>query len=73
MFSIVQSGILAAAIGVINEPTARPLPLHCHQQSPKREFGAHVVAHRPADDFSGVQVEGFPAVIAKHNSRTARR
>ena len=33
------------------------LPLRGHHQRGERQLGAHMVAHRPADDLAGRQVE----------------
>lgn len=38
-------GILAAAIGVADEPSAGPLSLHRHHQGAQGQLGSHVAAH----------------------------
>ena len=55
--AVIASGVLAAAIGVMNETRPWTAPLDCHGQGGDGEFGAHMLAHRPADDFSGEQIE----------------
>lgn len=40
-----------------DEAFGRPLPLCGHHHCGQRQFGAHMVAHGPADDLAGRQVE----------------
>jgi hypothetical protein len=49
--------VLAAAVGMADEAFGRLLPLRGHHQGGQRQLGTHMVAHRPADDFAGRQVE----------------
>jgi len=48
---------LAAAVGMMNEARSRASALDCHGERRDGEFGAHVIAHGPADHFAGEQVE----------------
>ena len=48
---------MAATIGMADEPFGEPLPLRRHHQRRERQLGAHVVAHRPADDLARREVE----------------
>lgn len=41
--------------GITDEAFGRPLPLCGHHQRGQRQFGSHVVTHRPADDLAVVR------------------
>src|SRR4051794_31892056 len=41
----------------MNKTWPRTAPLDCHGQGGDGEFGTHMLAHRPTDDFSGEQIE----------------
>lgn len=51
------SRVLAAAIRVADEPGSRSPPLGGHHQRSHTQFGAHMIAHRPADDLARGQIE----------------
>ena len=48
--------VLAAAVRMTDEAFGRSLPLRGHHQGGQRQFGAHVVAHRPSNNLAGRQV-----------------
>jgi len=41
----------------MDQPWSRALPLDCHDQRSDGEFGAHMIAHCPADHFAGEEIE----------------
>lgn len=49
--------VLVAAVEMTDGAFGRSLPLRGHHQGGQQQFGAHVVAHRPACDLAGRQVE----------------
>lgn len=49
--------VLAAAVGMADEAFGRSLPLRGHHERSQRQLGTHMIAHRPADDPAGRQVE----------------
>ena len=55
--AVVAGGVLAAAIGMMGETRPRAAALDRHGERRDGEFGAHVVAHCPADHLAGEQVE----------------
>jgi hypothetical protein len=55
--AVVAGGILATAVGMMNEPGCRTSSLDCHGERGDGEFGTQVIAHRPADHFACEQVE----------------
>jgi len=57
MFAILVGGVLAAAIGMMDEARSRAAPLDCHDERGDSEFGTHVLAHGPANHLAGEQVE----------------
>jgi hypothetical protein len=56
-FAVIDSGVLAAAIGMVSQARRRLLPLDGHGQGCDSQFRPHVVTHRPADDFAGEEIE----------------
>ena len=54
---IIAGSILTAAIRVMDQARPRTAPLDGHGQCGHSGFGAHMLAHRPADDFPGESVE----------------
>jgi len=50
--AIVVCGVLDAAIGMVDEPVSRPLPLEGHGQRRGGKLGTQVIAHGPADDLA---------------------
>src|SRR3954470_7574444 len=60
--AVVASGILAAAIGVMHETRRGAAPLDRHGQRGYGKFGTHMIAHRPANNFAGEQVEDHGSV-----------
>jgi hypothetical protein len=55
--AVIGGGVLAAAIGMVDQAGRRLLPLDGHGQSRDGQFRPHVVTHRPADDFAGEEIE----------------
>ena len=55
--AILARGVLAAAIGMMDEACSRAAPLDCHDERGDGEFGTHVLAHGPANHLAGEQVE----------------
>src|SRR5262249_49103897 len=53
----VAGGVLAAAVGMMDQASSRALPLDCHGERRDGEFGTHVIAHRPTNYLAGEQVE----------------
>jgi hypothetical protein len=51
--AVIGGGILAAAIGVVDQAGRRLLPLYGHGQGSDGEFGAPVISHRPYLRFCG--------------------
>ncbi len=66
----VVGGILAAAIGVVDEPGGRLAGAERHRQGRRGEFRPQVVGHGPADHPAGVGVEEHgqtqPALPGRH-------
>jgi hypothetical protein len=52
-FAIIGSGILAAAIGVMDQAGREALSLDGHGQGSDGEFGAQVITHRPTNNLPG--------------------
>jgi hypothetical protein len=54
----------------MQEAGGRTLALDRHGESGQRQFGAQVIAHRPADDFPAEQVQNDgqvqPALVGRH-------
>ena len=50
-------GVLDAAVGMMDQPWRGPLTLGGHVQRVECDLGMQGLAHRPADDLAGVQVE----------------
>src|SRR5580704_14200252 len=50
-------GVLNAAVGMVDQSRWRPLTLNGHRQSLHGDLGVQCLAHRPTDDFAGVQVQ----------------
>jgi len=55
--AVIGGGILAAAIGVVNQAWPRLLALDGHDQGRDGQFRPHVVMHRPAHDLPGEEIE----------------
>src|ERR1700730_14510010 len=55
--AVIGGGVLAAAIGMVDQAGRRLLPLDGHGQGCDGQFRPHVVTHRPADDFAGEEIE----------------
>src|SRR5450631_1033057 len=55
--AVIGGGILAAAIGMMDQAGRRLLPLDGHCQSRDRQIRPHVVTHRPADDLPCEKIE----------------
>ena len=55
--AVIGGGVLAAAIGMMDQAGRRLLPLDGHGQGRNGQFRPHVVTHRPADDFAGEEIE----------------
>ena len=53
---VVSAGMLDPPVGVVYQASARPLPLGGYRQRRRRQLGAQMVAHGPADDFAREQV-----------------
>jgi hypothetical protein len=52
----VGGGVLAAAIGMVDEPGRRLLPLYGHGEGGDGQFRPHVVTHRPSNNFAGEEI-----------------
>jgi len=50
------TGVLAALVGVNQQPRPRLSPPHGHQERLEHQVGAHPEQHRPADDLPRIQV-----------------
>jgi hypothetical protein len=61
MVDIGAGCVLRTPVGVADEAGRSSLPLRGHHQGRQRQLGTHVVAHSPADDLSGCQVESTAA------------
>jgi hypothetical protein len=59
--AVTGGGVLAAAIGMVNEAWRRLLALDGHRQGRDGQFRPHVVTHRPANDL--------PREKIKHDSQ----
>lgn len=57
LIDISPGGILRSVIGVMHESAYRSLPLGGHHQRSERQFGPHVIAHRPSHDLARCQIE----------------
>ena len=55
--AVIGSGILAAAIGMMDQAWRGLLALDGHGQGRDRQVRPHVVTHRPANDLSGEKIE----------------
>jgi len=55
--SISFGSILNAAVGVVDQPWRRPLPLDGHGEGLQGNLGVQGLAHRPTNDFAGMQVQ----------------
>ena len=55
--AVIGGGVLAAAIGMMDQAWRRLLALDGHGQGRDRQVRAHVVTHRPANDLSGEKIE----------------
>jgi len=55
--AVTGCGVLATAIGMVDQAGWRLLPLDGHDQGCDGQFRPHVVTHRPADDFPGEEIE----------------
>ena len=55
--AVVAGGVLAAAIGMMDQAGSRALSLDCHGERGDGQFGTHVLAHRPTHHLAGEQVE----------------
>jgi hypothetical protein len=55
--TVVAGGILASAVGVVDQSAAGPLPLEGHGWRGDRQFLAEVVAHRPSHHLAAEQTE----------------
>jgi hypothetical protein len=55
--AVIGSGVLAAAIGMMDQAWRRLLPLDGHGQCRDRQIRPHVVTHRPADDLPCEKIE----------------
>ena len=55
--AVAGGGILAAAIGMMDQAGRRLLPLDGHGQCRDRQIRPHVVTHRPADDLPCEKIE----------------
>src|ERR1700674_1230130 len=53
----IVAAILAAAIRVMNQPRRRAPTEPCHAQGVDHQLLGHPLAHRPAYDLPGVQIE----------------
>jgi hypothetical protein len=49
-------GILHAAVGMVDQSCGRPLSVNRHRECGRRQFGAQVIAHGPADDLAAVEI-----------------
>jgi hypothetical protein len=56
-FAVIGGGVLAAAIGMMDQARRRFLPLDGHGQGRDSQFRPHVIAHRPAGDLPCEKVE----------------
>jgi len=56
-FLVITTGILTATVGVMNQSLSRLPPPISHRKSFRGKRCLHVLAHRPADNFSRVQVD----------------
>jgi len=69
-FAVFGGGVLAAAIGMVDQALRRLLPLDGHGQGRGGQFRPHVITHRPANNLPGARIEhgrqGEPAFIAWH-------
>jgi hypothetical protein len=54
---VITGGILAAAIGMVDQTGRRLLPLDGHHQGRSGQFHPHVVPHRPANNLPGAKIE----------------
>ena len=55
--AVIGGGVLAAAIGMVDQARRRLLPLDGHGQGRDGQFRPHVIAHCPADDLPGEKIE----------------
>jgi len=55
--AVITGGVLAAAIGVVNEPGSWALPLDRHGQCGDRQLLAHVMAHRPSHHLTAEEIQ----------------
>src|SRR5881392_241430 len=55
--AVIAGGVLTAAIRMMDQARPRAASLECHGEGGNGEFGAQMLAHRPADDLASEQVE----------------
>src|SRR5205807_297529 len=60
--AVVAGGVLAAAVGMMDQACSRALPLDCHGERGDGEFGTHVIAHGPTNHLAAEQVEDYGQV-----------
>lgn len=61
---------------MVNEPRRWSLSLNGHGQRRQRQLGAHMVTHRPADDFTGVKIKNSGQIqpaLCRMNIRDVRQ
>jgi hypothetical protein len=56
-FAIIGGGILAAAIGVMDQARRGALSLDGHGQGSDGEFGAQMITHRPTNNLPGEEIQ----------------
>jgi hypothetical protein len=61
--AVIGSGVLAAAIGMMDQAWRRLLALDGHGQCRDRQVRPHVVTHRPANDLSGEKLEHDSQIV----------
>src|ERR1019366_1563042 len=54
---VITGGILAAAIGMVDQARQWLLPLDGHRQGRGGQFRPHVIPHRPSNNLPGAKIE----------------